>query len=75
MNGISFVYISPSTLFNHYDIISDEYYQFKEDLVEKLDKSLEEIDEQEMKEFVEKLKSKIEKCSLDELKKAENFFE
>lgn len=29
------VYISPSTLFNHYDIISDEYYQFKEDLVEK----------------------------------------
>ena len=52
-------------------------YQFKtkEDLIEKLDISLEEMDEQEMKDIVEKLKSKIEKCSLDELKTAENFFE
>ena len=56
-------------------IINMYEFETKEELVEKLDKSLEEIDEQEMKEFVEKLKSKIEKCSLNELKKAEDIFE
>ena len=56
-------------------IINMYDFETKEELVEKLDKALEEIEEQEMKEFVEKLKSKITKCSLDELKKAENFFE
>ena len=56
-------------------IINMYEFETKEELVEKLDKSLEEIDEQEMKEFVEKLKIKIEKCSLNELKKAEDIFE
>ena len=52
-------------------------YQFesKEELTEKLKKSLDEIIEPEMKEIVENLIPKIETFSLEDLKNVENIFE
>lgn len=56
-------------------IIKMYHFESKEELVEKLKKSLNEIDESDMKEIVENLIPKIDTFSLEELKNVENIFE
>ena len=50
-------------------------FETKEELVEKLNIALEEIEEQEMKELVKNLIFKIAEKPLEEIREAKNIFE
>ena len=56
-------------------IIKMYHFETKEELIEKLKTSLEEIEEKEMSTIVENLIPKIETISLEDLKNVENIFE
>lgn len=56
-------------------IIKMYHFETKEELIEKLKTSLEEIEEKEMSTIVENLMPKIETISLEDLKNVENIFE
>ena len=56
-------------------IIKMYHFETKEELIEKMKESLNEIEEIETKEIVENLISKIETNSLEDLKNVENIFE
>ncbi len=56
-------------------IIKIYHFESKEELIGKLEASLKEIEEEEMKEIVENLIPKIDTFSLDDLKNVDNIFE
>ena len=55
-------------------IIKMYHFETKEELIEKLKTSLEEIEEKEMSTIVQNLIPKIETISLEDLKNVENIF-
>ena len=56
-------------------IIKMYHFETKDELIEKLKNSLNEIEEEDTKEIVENLIPKIETISLEDLKNVENIFE
>ena len=56
-------------------IIKMYNFEFKEELIEKLEKALEEIEDIDTKEMVTNLIPKIKSFSLEDLKNIDNIFE